>query len=147
VRPFHVIRWGRENDSGCAETSLHDGGRTGSRLDFSETGGGTLSRRISGRDISGANGYATGNASRQYSTSRHFELILKLLLRMSDPDLRTGTKSRHQSRQNLSEPLNNDLEPPYGQKNHTEQSNPRANGAFLRGMRELLNDANTTPVS
>jgi hypothetical protein len=144
VCPFHVIRWDGGNDTGSTELNLHDGGGTGSRPELFEAGGGAPLRRPSRRDTSGANGYAIG-ASRQYPTSRHLEFILKLLLRVLDPDLPTGTKSRPHSRLNLGKALGNELGPPRGQNNHAEQSNRRANGAFLRGMRELLSNTKPTP--
>jgi hypothetical protein len=123
-----------ENDSGSAETSLHDGGRTGSRPDLLDAGGDALPRRTSRRGTSGANGDAIGNVSRQRSTSRHLEFIRKLFLRVPDPDLRTGTEARHQSRQNLGKTLNKDLGPPHGQKNHTGQLDRRADSTFRKGM-------------
>ena len=47
--------------------------------------------------LSGMNGHAAGNASRQYSTPRNLELILNPLLRVPEYELRTGTKLRQQS--------------------------------------------------
>ena len=123
-----------ENDTGSTETSLHDGGRTGSRPDILDAGGDALPRRTSRRDTSGANGDAIGNASRQRSTSRHLEFIRKLFLRAPDPDLRTGTKARHQSWQNLGKTLNNDRGPSHGQKNRTGQLDRRENSTFRKGM-------------
>jgi hypothetical protein len=98
-------------------------------------------RRASRRDTSGANGYTIGNPSRQYLSFRYLGTILKLILRVPDPDLQTGTESRHHSQLNLGKTLNNDQRPPYEQENHTEQPGTRVNGGFLRGMRELLNGA------
>jgi hypothetical protein len=145
VRSFHVIRWDGKSDTGPTETNLHGGGRTGSRPDLLEEGNGVHQRRPSRRDTPGANGYGIENASRQYSTSRLLEFILKLLIRVPDPDLPTGTKSRHHSRLNLGKTFDNELRPPHGQNNHAEQSNRRANGTFFRGMREPLSNIKSTP--
>jgi hypothetical protein len=138
VRPFHVIRWDGEIDFGATETSLHEGRRTGSRPGLSGAGDGALSRGTLGGDSSGANG------SRQCSMSRHLEFVLKLLP-VPDSDLRTGAKSSHNSRSNLGETLNNGRGPPHGQGNHTEQSNSRMKGTYLRDMWKPFSDAESAP--
>jgi hypothetical protein len=138
VRSFRVICCDGKNDSGSTEISLHEGGRTGSRPGLLGVGGGTLSRGTSGGDPSGANG------SRQCSMSRHLEFVLKLFP-VSDSDLRTGAKSSNNSRLNLGETLNNGRGPPHGQGNHTEQSNSRVKGTYLRDIRRPFSDAESTP--
>lgn len=65
-------------------TNLHDGSRAGSRLDLSNKGDGTPSRRVSKRDPSGVTaGNTARSTSRRCFTPPGFRLVL------NDPGVRS----------------------------------------------------------
>ena len=109
-------------------------------------------------DVSGVNGRATRNGSRQYSAPRNLGLILNPL-RVLEHELSTVTKSRHPSRLNLDKALdeNQDLPPPEikthqgvkeplsGKGNYVVLPSPQTNGAFFPKHARTLKDDKPAP--